>query len=70
MPDLDVSKGHTDAGELNADVVSAAVLHQADGGAAGRGQLPECCVFQNLHNKPVIGTMIGLGVHRCQCRNM
>lgn len=46
--DLDGIKGHADAGQLNADVVSPAVLHQGDGSAASGRQLPEGCVLQNL----------------------
>ena len=37
---LDVSKGHTDARQLDADVVGPAVLDQGDGAAARGGQLP------------------------------
>ncbi len=46
--DLDGVKRHADARQLNADVVSPAVLHQGDSSAAGGRQLSEGCVLQNL----------------------
>ena len=46
--DLDVSKGHPDAGELNADVVRPAVLYERDGVAPCGCKLPQGGVLQNL----------------------
>ena len=45
---LDLREGLPNGGQLDADVVGAAVLHQADLLSAAYGQLPQCAVLHDL----------------------
>ena len=64
---LDVSKGHANTRQLDADVVGSSMLYQGDCIAARGSKLPQCCVLQNLHARTCVkGRCAGLAQNAAQ----